>query len=62
MVMASKIQQEFIEAVKAYEGTPYGLAKKSGCSGRIITYWIKGERIPRDIEVIEKSWTDSAMS
>lgn len=25
-----------------------------GCTGRTVSYWEKGQRIPRDIEVIER--------
>ena len=30
------------------------LAKKAGCSARIIEYWEEGTRLPRDIETVDK--------
>lgn len=54
--MSSKLQQDIVVLLKNHlcQQTYSAIAKESGCSGRILSYWSKGERIPRDIEVIER--------
>lgn len=52
--MSTKIQQDIVKIISESKKKPFAIAKESGCSGRALTYWLKGERVPRDIEVIDR--------
>ncbi len=51
----SEIQNQFIDIVRAAcKGRTYrSVALGAGITGRAISYWLDGDRVPRDIEVME---------
>lgn len=49
-----EIRQLVIDAFNANELNYKELAKLAGVSERIISYWIKGERVPSDIATVDK--------
>lgn len=49
-----EIRQKVIEAFKASGMNYVELAKLANVSERIVSYWIKGERVPSDIATADK--------
>lgn len=48
----TKIQKQVIDIVSNVPH-PYRVANYTNTSGRAITYWVSGQRVPRDITTIE---------
>ncbi len=51
-IVPTKLQRQIIDIVSSVKH-PFQIGNYSNTSGRCVTYWVSGQRLPRDIVTIE---------
>ncbi len=51
-IVPTKLQRQIVDIVSSVK-YPFQIRNYSNTSGRCVTYWVSGQRLPRDIVTIE---------